>query len=244
MCQYLGAFGGWIERPAAAANDAAFQYSHAQAKWTLVDPKTVWYYDSTEQQPTSPRPHSLMIRLALLSPLLALVATAISLVSLRMSQRSVEIGQRAYLSIKFQTLRPGPARIPIIGGAEAREGGIWTPKITISNLGNTPAYIDTLTINFNSNGDHGEVLYNQDDVVGYIPDVLPTKDEVVPQRDFQLGTTTDTDSRGHYSGFIRWHDTFGARHTEHWCREIALLSFEEYDCRPYDRCAPERPCRP
>lgn len=137
--------------------------------------RRVWYYDRTEQS-TSPRPHSLTVRLALLSPLLALVATAISLVSLRRSQTSVEIGQRAYLNIRFQTLGPSPPRVAIIGGVEARESGIWTPKITITNLGNTPAYIDTFTVNFDSGGDHGEVLYNRDDTVGYIPDVLPAKD--------------------------------------------------------------------
>jgi hypothetical protein len=88
------------------------------------------------------RPHRITIALGVFSPLLAAVALYISLTSLHTSERSLEIGQRAYIS-----LSTGALSFKQVGYVTRNEGTVFdqslvmTLAVSIQNTGNTPATI-------------------------------------------------------------------------------------------------------
>jgi hypothetical protein len=91
------------------------------------------------------RPHPLSIVTGLVGPLVAIVAMALSYASyrvsnesLRTSQASLEIGQRAYLSVSDTT-----AMFSVDSGTD--HPWIHTRyRFTVQNLGNTPAHIQLI----------------------------------------------------------------------------------------------------
>jgi hypothetical protein len=92
------------------------------------------------------QPHPWTIILAALSPALSIIALVVSLQALKTSRQSMEIGQRAYLTIPKGSMSISPAvRLPT-NSAELVVGVDYT--VEINNVGNTPAKIKRITLQY------------------------------------------------------------------------------------------------
>ena len=121
------------------------QPSSAKSGPTTAEPETP---DSNQGKPeTADRPHWITICLGLLSPTLALIALWFSWQSLKTSNRSLEIGQRAYVSLQDGRLSFSKG----VEGPPPQPSSTLTPPgqphpyvamlgtVTLVNTGNTPA---------------------------------------------------------------------------------------------------------
>jgi hypothetical protein len=119
--------------------------SSAQSGPTTAEPETP---DSNQGKPkTADTPHWITICLGLLSPTLALIALWFSSQSLKTSNRSLEIGQRAYVSLQdgrlsFSKEVEGPPPQPsstLTPPGQPHPYVAMLGTITLVNTGNTPA---------------------------------------------------------------------------------------------------------
>jgi hypothetical protein len=121
------------------------QPSSAKSGPTRAEPETP---DSNQGKPkTADRPHRITIYLGLLSPTLALIALWFSWQSLKTSNRSLEIGQRAYVSLQdgrlsFSKEAEGPPPQPsstLTPPGKPHPYVAMLGTVTLVNTGNTPA---------------------------------------------------------------------------------------------------------
>jgi len=117
-------------------------------------------------QKIADRPHWITMILGLLSPLLAAVALVISLQSLRTSERSLEVGQRAYVSLQGGKMtfshitfgappqptsalkRPADPHLQSRPSAQNEQVATLLLSLTIVNSGNTAAEFTRFTPDF------------------------------------------------------------------------------------------------
>jgi hypothetical protein len=103
--------------------------------------------ESNQGKPkTADRPHPITICLGLLSPALALIALWFSWQSLKTSNRSLEIGQRAYVSLQDGKLAfhkevegPPPQPSSTLTPGQPHPYVVMLGTVTLVNTGNTPA---------------------------------------------------------------------------------------------------------
>jgi hypothetical protein len=99
----------------------------------------IWFYDEGPPEKPAAPPHPKSVRLSLLSPLLALVATVISLQSIRTSRQSLEVGNRAYLSIENTRVTASSSGYYL--DDPHKHSLVVTSTMSVQNLGSTPGRI-------------------------------------------------------------------------------------------------------
>jgi len=185
---------------------------------------------------TADRPHWITILLGLTSPLLACVAVVISIRSVRTAQQAMRIGQRAYLKCQIQTSREeNPAEL------KNRPDLISLKTvITVKNLGNTPAYVDsakTVFGLFNVSKTGTVEQGGEHSIVPWQSTAIGPKDEIQPY--VTAGPVPKLDQGGSGrpgaalgAGELHWHDVFGDEHVETWCEIVQFEPFMTNPCPP------------
>jgi len=184
----------------------------------------LWYYRDAATR-TADRPHSLSIVLTALSPLLAVVAAIISYVALQTNQRGLEVGQRAYLVVADPVLQ-----LQRVGSDEGIV--VIDLKLTVKNLGNTPATIDSFSLQLDvpdswrrpSNLRETPIMSVLNEVTGKA-DALWTYHRRFMLED-QAIKTFDQRPRIGISGTLHYTDVFRKRQELKWCWKEAWVKDE------------------
>jgi hypothetical protein len=100
-----------------------------------------WYYADPTPVKTADRPHNLTVIIGSVAPVIAVVAVLVSLASLRTNETAMKVGQRAYLSVRLDTVTDvSTFSSKVIQGGMTGYEFFMSAIVTINNVGNTPAY--------------------------------------------------------------------------------------------------------
>lgn len=220
------------EKPAAPAVADTPEHPAAPAAGALRDTKN-------PGKNVADRPHWITILIGFVSPSVAIVALIISLQSLNTSKQSLEIGQRAYVSLldgklTFNHMTIGPPPGPSLGiqlpGAviQSEQGPIATMLLSVNvvNSGNTPAEFTTFTPTFKHLPDGWSVRNPDWQAVQKTPRFLGAKSQGPWEfhQDFSLTPQAWTTYLRagprpglYFSGELRYLDVFHTEHTVDWC---------------------------
>lgn len=200
----------------------------------------------TRELKTADKPHKITIGLGLLSPSLAVLALVVSLFALHESERTLQIGQRAYVSLQngritFGQMTAGPPPQPTSslrndepqpnnavanGQAQPDHFVAMLLTVTLVNTGNTPAQFVRFTPTYNNLPEGWTIRKQEYKPKDTTPPYLGPKAQALwrYRQSFELTreawsqfSTAGVMNYLHLSGDLLYEDVFGKRHAVNWC---------------------------
>ncbi len=176
----------------------------------------VWYFEDSTPEKTADKPHRITVKLALLSPLLALVAAIVSIGSFWVSRQSLEVGQRAYISISDFS-----AHI---------DNNNLTLDCSVENQGNTPA--KDLIVDYSLSAD------KKADDISLQEDEKQDNEDVGPKEKFRSHIVELLDYYPelnglkvlYIQGYVRYTDVFNNYHVVETCWSLSSGTKTEALC--------------
>lgn len=147
--------------------------------------------------------------------MLALASVFFAFQSVNNAQKSLEVGQRAYLTFDVQSVNVERHQMP-----DGRPFLGLRTKFAIKNVGNTPALIDSAF--------HGVQDVRKDDDNSGTASTIWVKD-ISPKEDFIVEEAVPIDENSdalEYWGTVKWHDVFNHAHENDWCKEFLEMKVD------------------